>query len=114
MRTIKNTKIVSTFLGIEDHGIPTFMINLDFGGARQGYGRYDLRYYGIEIILEILKVLEVDSWENLSGVIRADSDHDKIYKIGHIIKNQWFDVEDLKKKRKRYEEKRHEDFNDID
>ena len=101
MRTIKNAKIKSTFLGIEDHGIPTFFINLDYGGAGQGYGGYDLRYYGIEIILEILKTLEADSWENLPDIIRVDADYDKVYRIGHIIKDQWFDVEDLKKKVKK-------------
>src|SRR3990167_4011325 len=98
MRTIKNATIKSTFLGTEDHGIPIFFINLDYGGGGQAYGGYDLRYYGIEIILEILKTLEANSWENLPNIIRVDSDCDKVYRIGHIIKDQWFDVEDLKKK----------------
>lgn len=96
MRTIKNAKIKSTFLGLEYHGIPTFYINLDCGGAGQSYGGYDLRYYGIKIILEILKVLETNSWENLPDIIRVDADYDKVYRIGHIIKDQWFDIEDLK------------------
>lgn len=103
MRTIKNAKIKSTFLGYEDHGIPTFFINLDYGGGGQSYGGYDLRYYGIEIILEILKTLKADSWENLPDIIRVDSDYEKIYRIGHIIEDQWLDVKDLKKKMKKNE-----------
>lgn len=98
MRIIKNAKIKSTFLGLKDHGIPTFFINLDYNGCGQSYGGCDLRYYGIEIILKILKTLEADSWENLPDIIRVDADHDKIYRIGHIIKDQWFDIEDLKNK----------------
>lgn len=98
MRTIKNAKIKSTFLGIEDHGIPTFFINLDYGGAGQSFGGYDLRYYGIEIIVEILNALEVDSWEKIDGFIRADADYEKVYRIGHIVKDSWFDIEKLKNK----------------
>ena len=103
MRTIKNAKIKSTFLDYKDHGIPTFFINLDYGGGEQSYGGYDLRYYGIEIILEILKTLKADSWENLPDIIRVDSDYEKIYRIGHIIEDQWLDVKDLKKKMKKNE-----------
>lgn len=70
-------------------------------GGGQSYGGYDLRYYGIKIILRILEVLEANSWENLPDIIRVDADCNKIYKIGHIIKDQWFDVEDLKEEIKK-------------
>lgn len=38
-------RVKSVFLGIEDHGILTFMVMLDFGGSGQGFGTYTLDTY---------------------------------------------------------------------
>lgn len=111
-REIRNAKIRSVNLGFEDHGILTCWLNLDYGdGGAQGFGGYgfshrpkdkhigapDLAGY----ILGILTTLGVDLWEKLPGtVIRADSDHGKVYRIGHALKNRWFDPQSILGKRK--------------
>jgi hypothetical protein len=111
MREIKNAKITGTFLGVEDHGIATFYINLNYGGGGQSAGTYAIDQpikdangkfvcrqgtaKGLQAILTILKVLEVDSWEKLIGEnIRVDSDMDGVYRIGHLLKDNWFDFKE--------------------
>ena len=42
MEEIKNAIITGTYLGIEDHGILTFWLYLDYGGSGQGFGGYQL------------------------------------------------------------------------
>lgn len=110
MKEIENAKITSTFLGIEDHGIFSFTLMLDYGGSGQGFGQYCLdtpkknkkgefekregTAKGCDVLLEILRVLEVDSWEKLKGVhLRAEHDYGKVYRIGHILKDKWLDIE---------------------
>jgi len=110
MKQIENAKISSTFLGIEDHGIFSFTLMLDYGGSGQGAGQYCLdapmrnkkgdfvkrvgTAKGCDVLLEILRTLEVDSWEKLKGVhLRAEHDYGKVYRIGHILKNKWLDFE---------------------
>ena len=108
-REIKNAKISGTMLGVEDHGILTAMIYLDYGGAGQGFGGYAFDQfsqrtqkrqggaYGMEFIRQILEVLETKKWEDLKGtIVIAEADHGKVYRIGHILKDQWFDPELLK------------------
>ena len=71
--------IESTFLGIEDHGILTFIIYLKFEGSGQGAGTYSLDGYDktlgkrvgspamAVVIRSILETVGVDSWEELKG-----------------------------------------------
>ena len=102
----KNAVIESTMLGIEDHGILTCFLNLNYGGSGQGFGGYGLdgfdkakdkrigTAWGMEFVRRVLETMEVDSWEKLSGKhCRVISDNGKVYKIGHIIKDRWFDPE---------------------
>lgn len=100
-REIRNARITSTTFGIEDHGMMTFSLHLDAGGCGQGAGGYGLdsgegskpsgHAYGA--IRKILETLEVDTWEKLPGTFcRMDSDYGKVYRLGHIIKDQWFDL----------------------
>ena len=72
-------KIERTMLGFEDHGIPTFFLHFDFGGASQGFGGYAWGEYnkkeeqmegtaaGADLILNILKACGVDTWEKIKG-----------------------------------------------
>lgn len=60
-------KIRSTHLGPEDHGIPTFMLDFDFGGSGQGFGGYDLRHWGYGPVGAILSAAGVARWEDLPG-----------------------------------------------
>lgn len=107
---IKNAKIESTMLGNEDHGIMSFYLYLDYGGAGQGFGGYCLDNpikdkdgnfikrqgcaAGMDLIMKILQTLEVGSWEKLPGtVLRVEGSWNKITKIGHFMKDKWLDVE---------------------
>lgn len=107
-KEIKNAKIKRTLLGNEDHGIFTCRIYLDYGGLSQSFGDYALDQFnkdknervgtafGLQFIKEILKVLEVKSWEDLPGTfLRVECDWGKVYRIGHFLKNQWFDPSKL-------------------
>lgn len=68
-------KIKSTFLGIEDHGIYTFVLHLDYGGSGQGYGTISLGSAShpdttgltFQFLRRILCACGVDSWEKLPG-----------------------------------------------
>ena len=114
MREIKNAKIRSTMLGVEDHGIFTFVLNLDYGGSGQGFGTFCLdeplkkdgkflgrvgTAVGMDAIMKVLDVIGVGSWEKLPGqVLRAESDMCQIYRIGHFMKDEWFDIKEHFKK----------------
>jgi hypothetical protein len=95
-------KVESTFLGVEDHGILTAIIGLDYGSAGQGAGLYTFdtynkpregipyapmydsdrvgSAYGMEWIRRVLEAFGVDQWESLIGrTIFAHSDHSHVY-----------------------------------
>ena len=110
MTKIENAVIQSTSLGYEDHGILTALIHVSGDGWGRGFGGYALDQwdetkkrrigiaYGIEFIARVLKVLEVDSLEKLVGIhVRVETEGwgGTILKIGHIIKNNWFDPKEL-------------------
>ncbi len=109
---IKNALIKSTFLGIEDHGIFTAFITLDYSGSGQSFGGYSMDApnkgeqglsrigtpFGCEFILRVIRTLEVNSWEKLIGTYcRVMATHNKVHSIGHIQKDQWFSPEELAK-----------------
>lgn len=93
--TIANARIESTFLGVEDHGIFTFNLMLDYGGSGQGFGSYGLdaweelagrrvgTAYGLEMIKAVLQVVGVEKWEDLEGqLVRARQTHSSVSAIG--------------------------------
>lgn len=99
-----NAKITSTKLG-EEHGCLTAMLYLDGGGWRCGFGGYKLDHWsakageyssqdGYGAIIELMKTLEVSSWEELKGqYVRVEIDKygaGKIHRIGHLMKDKWF------------------------
>lgn len=73
--------IESTMLGVEDHGIFTFMLHLNyFSGGIQGGGGYSLDGYNKEtkkrdgtmpkatlLLRDIITICGVSSWEKLKG-----------------------------------------------
>lgn len=113
----KNALIQSTMLGIEDHGIMSFSLGLDYGGSNQWAGGYALdapiqkdgRFHkrvgsaeGMTLIMEVLRIVGVESWEKLKGKhIRVKADHGKVYAIGHLLKEDWLDFEEFWKKQER-------------
>lgn len=99
MDRIKNAEIRNTFLGYEDHGIPTYLLQLTYGDGTQAFGMYDLRGVGCRHIIRILDTVGVKSWEELPGsVLRVKTKPDKFHTgtisaIGHFLKDEWFDPE---------------------
>jgi hypothetical protein len=105
----KNAVIKSTFLGVEDHGIFTFFLNLDYGSSGQGAGGYTLddkpkkvehrregTAEGMSLIMEILKTVGVDKWESLPGKhIRAIADHEHVEAIGNILQDKWLNFKEF-------------------
>lgn len=116
MQEIKNASIISTMLGWEDHGILTCWISLDYGGGGQGFGGYGLDEpkfengnrngkflgrtgtdYGMQFVEGVMKSIGTESWEKLKGMhCRVEIGEDgRITKIGHFLKDQWFDPKEL-------------------
>jgi len=70
--------ITKTFLGHDSHGTFTFVIHIDFGPSKQGFGTYPLSYrpgggderYHLRIgeaIGKICAAVGVECWEHLPG-----------------------------------------------
>jgi hypothetical protein len=104
-RNIENAKIASVTLGNGDHG-PDGWLHLEMHGTGQGFGGYNLGGEAMSIfVLGILNTLEVDDWSKLKGTYcRIDHDWRHVYRIGHIIKDKWFDpkeaFEEIREKNK--------------
>lgn len=94
-RKIRNATVSDTQLGFYDgvHSPPAAWVYLDFGGSGQGFGGRRLGgEYTHTFVYGVLLALEVESWEKLKGTpCRVDADHGCVYRIGHFLKDQWFD-----------------------
>lgn len=97
-----NAKITGTKLG-EDHGCLTAYIYVEGAGWGGGMGGYCLDHWCSEVghygssdgygaIIELMKTIEVDKWEDLKGkYVRVHVDeHNTIDRIGHLMKDKWF------------------------
>lgn len=81
--TRKIAKIERAFLGIEDHGILTATLLMDYGGVSQSIGGYALdepirdsadnflgrrgTAFGMEWIARVIRACGVSSWEEVQG-----------------------------------------------
>lgn len=84
----ENAVIKSTFIGREDHGIPTFWLHLEYGDSGQGFGGVKLT--SVDQLLAVLETVGVASWESLPGhACRSRHDNEKVYAIGHFLKDRW-------------------------
>ncbi len=93
MDNVRNGRIKTTYLGIEDHGITVGMIMIEGDGWGQGFGNWDLRTQNqMAIFVEgVLDAVGVNSWEELKGKnVRIEGTHSVIEGIGHIFKDKWF------------------------
>ena len=94
-REIKNAKITSVRLGGYDGHLSrlTAWVYLDYGGSGQAFGGRVLGGdYTHAFIEGVLKTLECDGWEQLPGTpCRVDASWDNVHRIGHFLKDQWFD-----------------------
>ena len=105
-----NAKIIETKLG-EDHGCLTAYIYVEGAGWGGGIGGYCLDHWcseaghygssdGYGAIIELMKTLDVDKWEDLKGTylrVHVD-DRNTIDKIGHLTKDEWFSFKEYFKK----------------
>ena len=108
---IENAQITSTKLG-EEYGCLTAKIVVEGAGWGAGLGGYCLDHWcakagehhssdGYGAIIELMKTLEVESWEDLKGTyVRVESEGwgGKIIRIGHLMKDNWFSFEEYFKK----------------
>jgi len=102
--SLKNAKIISTFLG-KEHGCFTFWINIEYsGGSGQGAGGICLddvgdsgrvgNARGMELLNKIMDVVGVTAWEDLPGkYVRVYWNHNGIGSIWNILEDNgvWFD-----------------------
>jgi len=79
----KIAKVSSATLGMEDHGIWTVWVQLDYGGAGQGAGGYSLDTpkkdaegkhlgrvgtdFGMQFIMRVCEACGVEEWSKLKG-----------------------------------------------
>lgn len=93
MEEIVNAKIVGTMLGIEDHGIMTSFLFLEWPGSGIGFGGYSLGgNSAVLFIRTILEVVGVEKWEDLKGkYVRVDLGGlgQPAKGIGNILKDDW-------------------------
>lgn len=103
----KNAIIKSTSLSIEDHGVLSAWLHLDYGGSGQGFGGYmlaplelkraeaTLNFAGI-FIARTLQIVGVGKWENLAGkTIRVRIEGGLAREIGHFINDEWFNPREV-------------------
>lgn len=64
-------RVTDTFLGVEDHGIFTAMVHLNYGSSTQGAGSYDLRGgdSAYRFIAGFCRACGAESWEKLPGKV---------------------------------------------
>ena len=104
-----NAQIKVTKLGFVGNGICSFDLILDIqGGGGVAVGGWALdtpdnkkekrigSAYGMSVIMRILKVVGVDTWEELKGkYIRIKDCHlgDRVSAIGNLMKDEWVDFD---------------------
>lgn len=103
---IRNAIIQGISLRMENGFVLTAYITLAMDLGNQNFGGYILHlnaespnhaiakknnFAGV-FIERVLAIAGVQAWEQLPGrPVRIKNDHDKIYSIGHIFNDQWFD-----------------------
>lgn len=107
MAKIENAVIKSTMFGIEDHGILTAFVFVEGEGWGCGFGGFALDSWddsagkrmpqaaGLGFLVGVMKAVGVEKWEALPGTncrVETEGLGGGILRIGHIIKNQWFDA----------------------
>lgn len=88
-----NARITAVSLGIEDHGILTSYLTMDFRGGGQGFGGYNLNdenYLGAWI-RGVMKALKLDEWDKVKGQLcRVERAGGLLIGISHIVDSTWF------------------------
>lgn len=108
---IRNAKITSADIIIEDHGILNFTIGIETSaGLSTSIGGFYFDWttnetkrvpaiYTSTVIRAILETVGVRSWNALVGEYIRIDDNDKrnstICKIGNILKDKWINIRDI-------------------
>lgn len=110
MGEIRNAKIESVSITMEDHGCLTWWLSLDGGGWGVNIGGYVIGHgylgadhfdgsaKGMESIARVMDTVGVSRWEDLPGkyVRVADADWgNTITKFGNILEDKWFDCREF-------------------
>jgi len=103
MIEVKNAIITKAMLTIEDHGLLSAWLTLDYGGSGQGFGGYSLylpksfKHHSLmshagHWIFRCIEISGVERWDQIVGkTVRVRCEHHKVHAIGHIVKDDWFD-----------------------
>ena len=93
MSEVINARITGTMLGVEDHGIFTSFLYLEWEGGGVGIGGYVLGgESGLKFIERTLEVVGVEKWEDLEGKsVRVETEGlgRPVKGIGNILKDDW-------------------------
>ena len=107
---IENAKITKVELTMGEHGCLTFWMHLKgdgwgqgFGGLCLGHGYLDSDHFDSSeklgvYLMKIMDTVGVESFNDMVGKyirIEKKSRNEVIKRIGNIIKDKWFDVEDF-------------------
>ncbi len=111
MNEIKNVKITNVSLTMADHGCLTFYLTLEGDGWGINYGGYCIGLgflgsdsftakngSGLVTIMRIMDTVGVERWEDLKGKYIRIVDEgwgSSVKKIGNIIKDKWFDIDEF-------------------
>ena len=107
---IKNAIIKGVKLDTSDKGMLTAWLHLDYGdNSSQAFGgnalyvpksfsHHEMKGIAGHFIFRCMEVANVTEWQKLVGkTIRVKADNTKVYAIGNIINNDWFNPsEDFK------------------
>ena len=103
MSEIRNAIVESSRIEIEDHGMLTVWLFMDYGDSgHQGFGGYalylpsDFKHHSKTShaghwIFRCLEMCGVTDWSQVRGkTVRCRIEQGKIEAIGHIVENKWF------------------------
>jgi hypothetical protein len=89
---IVNAKIKDVRIFIEDHGILTMFVDLDYGGSCQGFGGYrndkSLGFFA-KRILEVLGEYDISRCKG--KICRVRRERGLAVAIGHPLEDKWFE-----------------------
>lgn len=88
---IRNAIIKDVSIFIEDHGILTSFVDLDYGNSAQGFGGYSLEESMGRWLRGLFKVFGVTDIKSLKGKpCRVRIEGGLARSIGHLLDDRWF------------------------
>lgn len=87
----RNAVIKDVSIFIEDHGILTSFVDLDYGNSGQGFGGYTLEESMGRWVRGLLGVFKVHDLKDLKGkACRVKIENGIARSIGHLLEDRWF------------------------